>query len=216
MTTSYRPKERLDRVSACPSRPDMSSTRPKSTLPSRWLPTKGAKDRGQTVSYSRVFEAAGLPAPQLLHQGSESHLVTEFMKAFHDRCHVQGLPPLDSLVFTSPASVKTGRVPATSTSMATKTRRRTAPQPRIRSRPRCSGRPRRMSASDGVLQSDALIADGEGWPAKYSGHPTTYFRPPYLISIGWPLWMAPAKASTCSSPACHHPRRAARSGGRPT
>lgn len=59
---------------------------------------QGAKDRGQTVSYSRVFEAAGLPAPQLLHQGSESHLVTEFMKAFHDRCLDRDLPPLDSLV----------------------------------------------------------------------------------------------------------------------
>jgi hypothetical protein len=57
-----------------------------------------AKDRGQTISYTRVFAAGGLPEPQLLHQGQESHLVTDFMKAVHDRCVQRYLPPLDALV----------------------------------------------------------------------------------------------------------------------
>lgn len=58
-----------------------------------------AMDRAKTVSYSRVFAAAGLEAPQELHQGSDSHLVTEFMKAIHDRCAAdRDLPPLDALV----------------------------------------------------------------------------------------------------------------------
>jgi hypothetical protein len=57
-----------------------------------------AKDRGQTIRYSAVFAAAGLPEPQQLHQGAESQLVTDFMKAIHDRCMQRGLPPLDSLV----------------------------------------------------------------------------------------------------------------------
>ncbi len=59
---------------------------------------ESAKDRGQTIRYSAVFAAAGLPAPQVLHQGPESQLVTDFMKAIHDRCIERGLPPLDSLV----------------------------------------------------------------------------------------------------------------------
>jgi hypothetical protein len=58
----------------------------------------GAENRGQTVYYTQVFAEAGLPAPQLLHQGGESELVTRFMKAFHDACVAAGLPPLDSLV----------------------------------------------------------------------------------------------------------------------
>jgi len=58
----------------------------------------GAEDRGQTVSYSRVFEAASLPSPQNLHIGGESHLVTAFMERFHVRCAERHLPPLDSLV----------------------------------------------------------------------------------------------------------------------
>jgi hypothetical protein len=58
----------------------------------------GAEDRGQTISYSRIFDAAGLPAPQILHFGGESHLVTRFMESFHYRCAARGLPPLDSLV----------------------------------------------------------------------------------------------------------------------
>lgn len=58
----------------------------------------GADDRAQTLSYSRVFEAAGLPPPQDLHQGGDSDLVTAFMKRFHDRCRERDLPPLDSLV----------------------------------------------------------------------------------------------------------------------
>lgn len=62
------------------------------------LVIEGAKDRGQTTSYSRVFAAGQMPAPQELHHGSESQLVTDFMKAFHDRCLERGLPPLDSLV----------------------------------------------------------------------------------------------------------------------
>jgi hypothetical protein len=58
----------------------------------------GAEDRAQTVSYSRVFEAAGLPPPQDLHFGGESHLVTQVMERFHFRCIERGLPPLDALV----------------------------------------------------------------------------------------------------------------------
>ena len=58
----------------------------------------GAEDRGQTISYSRVFEAAGLPPPQDLHFGGESQLVTLFMERFHFRCKERALPPLDSLV----------------------------------------------------------------------------------------------------------------------
>ncbi|MEU5905364.1 hypothetical protein ABZ780_13435 [Micromonospora sp. NPDC047467] len=60
--------------------------------------SNGAEDRGQTVAYARVFQAAGLPNPQNLHEGGESHLVTEFMAAFHHRCRERQLPPLDSLV----------------------------------------------------------------------------------------------------------------------
>lgn len=33
----------------------------------RFVVENGAKDRGQTISYSRVFDAAGMPAPQELH-----------------------------------------------------------------------------------------------------------------------------------------------------
>ncbi len=58
----------------------------------------GAIDRGQTISYTRVFAAAGLPAPQDLHQGGESQLVTRLMERFHYRCRERGLPPLDALV----------------------------------------------------------------------------------------------------------------------
>jgi hypothetical protein len=58
----------------------------------------GAENRGQTVYYTQVFAEAGLPDPQLLHQGGESKLVTRFMKAFHDACEAADLPPLDSLV----------------------------------------------------------------------------------------------------------------------
>ncbi|MEP6698031.1 MAG: hypothetical protein ABJA34_14320 [Pseudonocardiales bacterium] len=57
-----------------------------------------AVDRGQTVSYSRVFEAAGMPPPQDLHFGGGGELVTRFMKGFHDRCRSRELPPLDALV----------------------------------------------------------------------------------------------------------------------
>jgi hypothetical protein len=57
-----------------------------------------AEDRAETVAYTRVFEAADLPAPQLLHAGDDPDSVTRFMKAFHDRCNERGLPPLDSLV----------------------------------------------------------------------------------------------------------------------
>jgi hypothetical protein len=60
--------------------------------------TNSAEDRGQTVSYSRVFEAAGLPSPQNLHFGGESKLVSAFMEQFHHRCARRDLPPLDSLV----------------------------------------------------------------------------------------------------------------------
>ncbi len=58
----------------------------------------GAVDRAQTVAYTRVFHAAGLPPPQDLHHGGESQLVTRLMERFHYRCRDRGLPPLDSLV----------------------------------------------------------------------------------------------------------------------
>ena len=57
----------------------------------------GAMDRASTISYSRVFGAAGLPAPQDLYQ-SDPQSVTTFMRAFHDRCLALSLPPLDALV----------------------------------------------------------------------------------------------------------------------
>ncbi|MEW2383072.1 hypothetical protein AB0873_13440 [Micromonospora sp. NPDC047707] len=60
--------------------------------------SNGAEDRGQTISYSRVFEAASLPNPHNLHESGESHRVTEFMAAFHHRCKERQLPPLDALV----------------------------------------------------------------------------------------------------------------------
>ena len=63
-----------------------------------YVAREGAQDRGQTKSYSHVFAAAGLPPPQLLHGGDEPQVVTDFMKAFHDRCIERGFPPLDSLV----------------------------------------------------------------------------------------------------------------------
>lgn len=59
---------------------------------------QGAENNGAKTYYSLAFSAAGLPAPQDLHNGGESHLVTEFMEAFHRRCLERALPPLDSLV----------------------------------------------------------------------------------------------------------------------
>jgi hypothetical protein len=58
----------------------------------------GAENRAMPVHYSLVFDAADLPAPQQLHQGGESELVTQFMGAFHRRCLELEYPPLDSLV----------------------------------------------------------------------------------------------------------------------
>ena len=58
----------------------------------------GAENRAAEVHYSLVFEAAGLPAPQLLHQGGEPSVVTRFMEGFHFRCLELGYPPLDALV----------------------------------------------------------------------------------------------------------------------
>lgn len=63
-----------------------------------YVAREGAQDRAATRSYSLVFAKAGLPPPQLLHQGQEPQIVTDFMKAFHDQCIAQGLPPLDALV----------------------------------------------------------------------------------------------------------------------
>ncbi|MEU7843366.1 hypothetical protein AB0B39_20700 [Micromonospora sp. NPDC049114] len=63
-----------------------------------FVTSNGAEDRGQTISYARVFQAAGLPNPQNLHESGESHRVTEFMAAFHHRCQERQLPPLDALV----------------------------------------------------------------------------------------------------------------------
>ncbi len=63
-----------------------------------YVAREGAQDRAQTRSYPHVFAAAGLPAPQEIHRGQEPHMVTEFMKAFHDRCVQRGCPPLDALV----------------------------------------------------------------------------------------------------------------------
>jgi hypothetical protein len=58
----------------------------------------GAEDRGITRSYSLVFDAAGMRPPQDPYFGGDGHLVTAFMKRFHDRCIERGLPPLDALV----------------------------------------------------------------------------------------------------------------------
>ena len=67
----------------------------------------GAQDRGQTISYSRVFDGAGLPLPQDLHLGGESQLVTMFMACLHFRCRERTLPPLDALVVHA-AAERTG------------------------------------------------------------------------------------------------------------
>lgn len=58
----------------------------------------GACNNGSTIHYSLVFAAAGLAAPQELHNGGDSHLVSKFMEAFHHRCVERDLPPLDALV----------------------------------------------------------------------------------------------------------------------
>jgi hypothetical protein len=58
----------------------------------------GAENNAAKIYYTLVFGEAGLAAPQHLHNGGDSHLVTEFMEAFHRRCAERGLPPLDSLV----------------------------------------------------------------------------------------------------------------------
>ncbi|MET9225736.1 hypothetical protein [Lentzea sp. NPDC003310] len=58
----------------------------------------GACNNGSTTTYSLVFAAAGLAAPQELHNGGDSHVVSKFMEAFHHRCVGRGLPPLDALV----------------------------------------------------------------------------------------------------------------------
>ena len=63
-----------------------------------YVARQGAENRAAMVHYTLVFEAAGLPAPQQLHQGGETALVSRFMEAFHNRCPERGLPPLDSLV----------------------------------------------------------------------------------------------------------------------
>jgi hypothetical protein len=54
----------------------------------------GAENRGQTVYYTQVFEAAGLPQPQALTKGE----VSAFMEDFHFRLAERHLPPLDALV----------------------------------------------------------------------------------------------------------------------
>ena len=58
----------------------------------------GACNNGLVIQYSLVFAAAGLAAPQELHQGGDSRLVSMFMEAFHRRCEARDLPPLDALV----------------------------------------------------------------------------------------------------------------------
>ncbi|MEV6875294.1 hypothetical protein [Amycolatopsis sp. NPDC051128] len=58
----------------------------------------GACNNGSTIHYSLVFAAAGLAAPQELHNGGDSNLVSKFMEAFHHRCAERDLPPLDALV----------------------------------------------------------------------------------------------------------------------
>ncbi|MGV9766096.1 hypothetical protein [Micromonospora tulbaghiae] len=87
----------------------------------------GAEDRGQTVSYSRVFDAAGLPAPQYLHMDGDPQRVTEFMEAFHNRCKERQLPPWTRSSCTSPPGALASRDRATSGSTALPTRSRTAP-----------------------------------------------------------------------------------------
>lgn len=55
---------------------------------------QGAENRGQTVYYTQVFEAARLPQPQDLTKGE----VSDFMEQFHHRLTERGLPSLDALV----------------------------------------------------------------------------------------------------------------------
>ena len=59
---------------------------------------EAAEDRGQTVAYTRVFDAAGLPTPQDIYLTGDEGTVGRFMEAFHYRCRERQLPPLDALV----------------------------------------------------------------------------------------------------------------------
>jgi hypothetical protein len=61
----------------------------------------GAQDRGQLISYSRVFDADGLPPSQDLRFGGESQFVTLFMARLRFRCRERTLPPLDALSYMS-------------------------------------------------------------------------------------------------------------------
>ena len=58
----------------------------------------------QTVRYTAVFEAAGLPPHQDRHLGRDSDVVTAFMKAFRDRCRGAPLAPARLLIVHSQAA----------------------------------------------------------------------------------------------------------------
>jgi hypothetical protein len=66
-----------------------------------YVARQGAQSRGSTVTYTHVFEAAGMPDPQQLHKSGRGHVVTELMEAFHHRCVERACPPLDSLVINA-------------------------------------------------------------------------------------------------------------------
>jgi hypothetical protein len=63
-----------------------------------YLIEQAAEDRAASRSYSLVFRAAGLDAPQDLYREGAEQIVSKFMEAVHWRCPERKLPPLDALV----------------------------------------------------------------------------------------------------------------------
>lgn len=63
-----------------------------------YLIDQAAEDRAASRSYSLVFRAAGLEAPQDLYREGAEQVVSKFMEAVHWPCRERGLPPLDALV----------------------------------------------------------------------------------------------------------------------
>lgn len=55
---------------------------------------RAGRRNGQTVTYSDVFQAAGLPDPEELSEGERSR----YMEQFHEYQQNYELPPLDALV----------------------------------------------------------------------------------------------------------------------
>ncbi|HEX8080090.1 MAG TPA: hypothetical protein VF557_07770 [Jatrophihabitans sp.] len=64
-----------------------------------YLIEQAAEDRAETRSYTLVFRAGGLDAPQDMYKDGAEQAVSKFMEAIHWRCNRNAdLPPLDSLV----------------------------------------------------------------------------------------------------------------------